>query len=135
VDSEVAGPVRGTAGLAEDLLASAGPLTGEVMDATQVHAMLALATALASGRRIETGAWHTVAGTRIQDAPAPPLTGPGKRKADGGRTAGRGDGARILSRGSSALPASPPGAFGSGGAVDAGRAPGPSQQVHAGRDA
>jgi hypothetical protein len=105
------------------------------MDAAQVHAMLALATALASGCRIETGAWHAVAGTRIQDAPAPPLTGPGKRKADGGRTAGRGDGARILSRGSSALPASPPGAFGSGGAVDAGRAPGPSQQVHAGRDA
>jgi hypothetical protein len=58
--------------LAEDLLACNGPLAGEVIGAAQIHAMLALAaaTALASGGRIETDAWHAVAGTRLQDAPA-----------------------------------------------------------------
>jgi hypothetical protein len=54
---------------AEDLLARDGPLTGEMLAAAQVHAMLALATAtaLADGGRIEADAWHEVAGTRLED--------------------------------------------------------------------
>lgn len=59
--------------LAEDLLASDGPLTREVIGATQVHATLALAaaTALAGLGRIEADAWHAVAGTRLQMCKCP----------------------------------------------------------------
>ena len=57
--------------LAEELLASQGPLTGELIGAAQVHATLALAaaTALASLGRMETDAWHAVAGTSLVDMP------------------------------------------------------------------
>jgi hypothetical protein len=56
--------------LAEDLLASDGPMSGELIGAAQVHATLALAaaTALASGHRLENDTWHAVAGTSYQDA-------------------------------------------------------------------
>src|SRR5271165_1918994 len=79
--------------LAEDLLVSDGPHTGEVIGVAQVHAMLALAaaTALASGGRIETDAWQAVAGTRLQDAPAP---ADGSGEAEG--QAGRGDGRVVV---------------------------------------
>jgi hypothetical protein len=55
--------------LAEEPLASHGPLTGELISAAQVHATLALAaaTALASIGRMETDAWHAVAGTSLVD--------------------------------------------------------------------
>ena len=48
---------------AEELLAADGPLTGEMLAAAHVHAMLALAaaTALADGGRIEVDAWREVA--------------------------------------------------------------------------
>jgi hypothetical protein len=57
--------------LAEELLAPQGPLTGELIGAAQVHATLALAaaTALASIGRMETDAWHAVAGTSLADTP------------------------------------------------------------------
>ena len=59
--------------LAEELLAHDRPLTGEMLATAQVHAILALAaaTALVGGNRIETDAWHDVAGTRLADLPWP----------------------------------------------------------------
>ncbi len=56
---------------AEELLSRDGRLTGEMLAAAQVHAMLALAapTALIGGDRIEADAWREVAGTRLEDLP------------------------------------------------------------------